>query len=197
MLGTPRARTNAPAFMGAWILSIFVVGAIALLVAGGSGAETGDHTSSGASSLKTVFGVLLLLLALKTWRNRPGQGEVPKTPGWMDAVDKFTSTRAAALAVGLSVINPKNLVLVLSAAGAIASSGSSSSSEIAALVLFTAIATIGVAVPVIMFFAMGERSRPALDRLKAWMVAHNALIMTIICAAIGALLIAEGVGELS
>lgn len=197
MLGTPRARINAPAFTAAWMASILVVGGIAILVASGSGAETGDHTSSGASTLKVVFGVLLLLLALKTWRSRPGPGEQAKTPGWMNAVDKFTASRAAALAVGLSVINPKNLVLVISAAGAIASTGGSTAEQFGELLLFTLIATIGVGVPVILYFAMGERSKAPLDRLKVWMVTRNAVIMTVICALIGALLIAEGTGELS
>lgn len=197
MLGTPRARTNAPAFMAAWIASILVVGGIAIAVANGSGAETGDQTSSGASTVKIVFGVLLVILGAKQWRGRPGAGQPPKTPGWMNAVDKFTAARAAALAVGLSVINPKNLVLVISAAGAIASTGDEAAAMAGDLVLFTLIATIGVGVPVILYFAMGERSAPILDGLKAWMIRHNALIMTVICAAIGALLIIEGTGELS
>lgn len=196
MLGTPRARVNAPAFAAAWMLSIFVVGAIAIAIAGGTGAVTEDQTSNGASTLKVVFGVLLLLLAVKTWRKRPAAGEPAKTPGWMNAVDKFTAARAAALAAGLSVINPKNLVLVISAAGAIASMGDSAAAKAGELLVFTLIATIGVGVPVILYFVMGERSQPPLDRLKTWMIGHNAVIMTVICALIGAALIAQGTGEL-
>lgn len=183
--------------MAAWMVSVFVVGGVAILAAGGSGAESGDHTSSGASTLKVVFGVLLLVLALKQWRGRPKAGEDARTPGWMNAVDRFNAMRAAALAVGLSVINPKNLVLVISAAGAIASTSSAAATKLLDLLFFTVIATIGVGVPVVLFFVMGERSEPLLDRLKTWMIAHNAVIMTVICALIGALLIAEGVGELN
>ena len=39
MLGTPRARSNGPAFILGWLIGLTVVGTIVLLVASGAGAE--------------------------------------------------------------------------------------------------------------------------------------------------------------
>lgn len=193
MLSSARARTNSLAFLGAWVASILVLGYVAIFVVGASGA--GDSQSSGRDGLRIVFGVILLLLAARQWRSRPREGQPAKTPGWLDAVDAISAARSAALALALAVINPKNLILVLSASTAIAAADASSGAELGALVLFTVIASIGVGTPVALYFALGERSAPALARLKQWMTANNAAIMTVILAIIGLALLTQGVGS--
>ena len=56
---------------------------------------------------------------------------------------------------------------------------------------------VGVAAPVVIYFALGDRSGPILDRLKQWMAAHNAVIMAVLCLVIGAKLIGDGIAGLS
>ena len=192
MLGTPRAQVNGPVFAAAWVLSILAVGLIALAVSSGAGAGDSGSGSQGVGVLKIILGAVLVAVAFRQWSGRPRAGEAPKVPGWMNAVDKFTAKRAAALAFALSVINPKNLVLVLGAGAVIAASGEPFGEQLIALVLFSAVATIGVGTPLAIYFAMGERSAPVLARLKDWMIRHNAVLMTVICLALGALLLVEG-----
>lgn len=192
MLGTPRAKANSLAFAAAWVVCIFGLGAIALAVSGGTGAAGESGTEGGVVIWKVVFGAALVLIGLRYWRSRPTGDERPKPPKWMSTVDRFNARRAAALAFALSVLNPKNLVLVLSAAAAISGAGIDSANELLALAFFTLIATGGVATPIAIYFALGERSAPLLARLKDWMTANNALIMCVICLLLGAFLIAEG-----
>src|SRR4051794_30868348 len=75
MLGTPRARTNGPAFAIGWVLGLVVVSGIVLAVAGGS-----DEPKSGASTtvdvVKLLLGLVFLLMAVKQWRGRPRPGQV-------------------------------------------------------------------------------------------------------------------------
>jgi peptidoglycan/LPS O-acetylase OafA/YrhL len=59
-----------------------------------------------------------------------------------------------------------------------------------------AIATLGVGVPVAMYFVMGERSKDLLDDLKRWMANNNGAIMAAICAVIGAKLIGDAISGL-
>lgn len=47
------------------------------------------------------------------------------------------------------------------------------------------IATLGVGIPVGIYFALGERSARLLAGLKDWMSEHNAVIMTVLCFIIG------------
>lgn len=192
MLGTPRAKTNSLAFAGAWIASILIVGGAALAISSGAGGAGATTTESGTVVWKVVAGILLVAIGLRYWRKRPREGEALEVPKWMAAVDRFKAARAAALAVALSVVNPKNLVLVLGSAAAISDAALSTSDELLALAIFTAIATIGVATPIAIYFAMGERSAPVLARIKDWMIAKNSIVMLVICGLLGAYLIAEG-----
>ena len=57
--------------------------------------------------------------------------------------------------------------------------------------------TLGVAAPVVIYFALGQRARRILDELKAWMGAHNAAIMAVLCLVIGAKLIGDGISGLA
>ena len=51
--------------------------------------------------------------------------------------------------------------------------------------------------PVVIYFAMGERSQKLLAGLKDWMTAHNAVIMTALCLIIAAKLIGGGISALA
>lgn len=193
MLGSPRGRANGPAFVVGWVVSILALGGIVLAVAGGAGADDSVH---GPAYLKLGLGVLLLLIALRQWRGRPKEGEQSERPKWMAAIDSFTAARSAALAFALAVINPKNLVLVVGAAVAIAQTGAATGDQVVALAVFTLVATLGVGTPVAMYFVMGERSKDLLDDLKRWMAHNNGAIMAVICLLIGAKLIGDAISGL-
>ncbi len=66
-----------------------------------------------------------------------------------------------------------------------------------AYLAFAVIATLGVGIPVVIYFAMGKRSAGILDRLKDWMAQHNAVIMSILCLIIGAKLIGDAISALT
>jgi len=124
MLATPRGRVNGPAFLAGWVVGLAVVGTVVLLVASGGDASQAGAPADWVSVLKLVLGVLLLGLAVRQWRGRPRGDQMPELPGWMKTVDTFTPTRAAGIAVALSAVNPKNLILTVGAAAAIAQTGS-------------------------------------------------------------------------
>jgi Sap, sulfolipid-1-addressing protein len=66
-----------------------------------------------------------------------------------------------------------------------------------AYAVFAIIGTIGVAVPVVMYFALGDRAPALLDKLKTWMGHHNAVIMAVLCLVIGVKIIGTGIGVLT
>jgi len=119
MLATPRARTNGPALLVGWVFGLAAVGVVGLVVANAAGASDNGAASDGANTTQIVLGAVLIVLALRQWRKRPKAGEEPEMPKWMTAVDHFTPVKAAGMGVGLSAVNPKNLILALSAAGTI------------------------------------------------------------------------------
>jgi threonine/homoserine/homoserine lactone efflux protein len=196
MLATPRARSNGPAFLLGWIAGLTIVGAIVLLVSGGADATGDDGPATWVGVLKLVLGALLLALALKQWRGRPRGDEAPPLPKWMQTIDAFQPPKALAMGALLSGVNPKNLLLTVAAATAIAQTGVGGGRQAIALAIFIVVGSLGVGAPVVIYFALGERSQELLDELKAWMIAHNAAIMAAILLVLGAKLIGDGLAGL-
>lgn len=197
MLVTAGGRVNGPAFLVGWIVGVAAAGTIVLLLAGGADATDEGQPAAWTDWLKLVLGVLLLLVALKQWRGRPHEGEEPVTPKWMGALDGFTPPKAAGAGIVLSAVNPKNLLLIVAGAAAIAQTGIGAGEQAVALMVFVLIASIGVATPVVIYFAMGDRSRELLDRLKNWMARNNAVIMAVLLLVIGVKLIGDAIAGFS
>ena len=59
------------------------------------------------------------------------------------------------------------------------------------------IGCLGVATPVVIALAMGDRSRPLLDGIQSWMARNNTVIMVVILALIGVKLIGDAISGLS
>jgi threonine/homoserine/homoserine lactone efflux protein len=191
MLGTPRARSNGPAFVAGWITGLAVVGAVVLLVSSGADASQSGQPAEWVAWLKLVLGLLLLLVAVKQWRGRPRDAGAVELPNWMRAIDSFAPPKAAGLAVLLAAVNPKNLLLTVGAGAAIAQTGASAGDQAIALAVFVVVGTLGPGAPVALYFALGERSRQPLEELRRWMSGHNAAIMAVLCLIIGAKLLGD------
>jgi threonine/homoserine/homoserine lactone efflux protein len=197
MLVTARGRMNGPAFLLGWWVGVALVGTIVLVVAQGADATEGGEPATWVSVLELVLGVLLLLVAVKQWRGRPQGGAEPETPKWMMALDGFEPPKAVGAGVILSAVNPKNLLLIVAGAVAIAQTGIPGSEQAVALVVFILIASIGVASPVVIYFALGERAGPLLERLKNWLAQNNAVIMAVLLLLLGVKLIGDAIAGLS
>ena len=197
MLLTPRARVNGPLFVAGWLLGLAVVGIIVLAIAHPSGAGTNGKPATGVSLLKLLAGLLLVLAAFREWRGRPHSGDQARLPKWMGALDAFGPVKAAGAGAILSGLNPKNLILAVSAAAAIAGTGISAGKEAGAYAVFALVGTIGVAAPVVLYFALGDRSRRMLDELRGWMGRNNAVIMAVLFLVIGVKLIGDAISGFS
>lgn len=197
MLVGARGRANGPAFLLGWIVGVLAAGAIVLLVASGAGAHDDRQPATWVSWLELLVGLGLLRIALRQFRGRPHGDEEPVTPKWMGALDTFTPPKAAVAGVMLSALNPKNLLLIVAGMAAIAQTGISTGDQIGSLVAFTIVASLGVAAPVVIYFALGERSAELLDRLETWMARNNAVIMAVILTVIAAKIVGDAISGLT
>jgi hypothetical protein len=192
-----RAKVNGPVFVLGWLTGLGIVGAIVLAIAGLGRASQSGSPAAWVSWVKIVLGVLLLRVAARQFRGRPRGDEEPTMPKWMATIDKTRPAAAFGLAAVLSGANPKNLPLAVGGAAAIAGTGISGGEQAIAYLVFALIGTLGVGIPVVIYFAMGERSQKLLAGLKDWMSAHNAVIMTVLCLVIAAKLIGDGISGLT
>lgn len=198
MLITPKAKSNGFSFLLGWIVGVAVAGTICLLVIGPSATDDNDVAADWTFWLKIVLGVLLLAVAVKEWKARPtGDAEVAM-PKWMSALDGFTPLKAAGMGVLLSALNPKNLVFIIGGATAISQIPNiSSSDQVVAWVVFTLIATVGVAIPMGIYLFMGDKAAATLDGLKTWMARNNTAVMAVLLLIIGVKMIGDGITGLA
>jgi threonine/homoserine/homoserine lactone efflux protein len=198
MLGTPRARVTGTAFAVGWIVGLGIATTAVVVLASGLGAgDPGDGAARGSGGFQIALGVGLLFLALKQWRKRPAAGEDAEMPGWMNSVDHFGAAKAAGLGVVLSAVNPKNLILAMSAGAAIAQAALSDGQDVIAIAVFVAIGSVTVVGAVLVNLVAGRRAESALASVKSFMATHNSVIMAVLLLLIGAKVLGQGIAGLS
>lgn len=195
MLLSPRARSTGVGFLLGWLVGVIVAVTVFTLLAAVLPENDPDASKPIAGTIQLILGILLLLLAVRQWRSRPKRGEEPALPKWMSAIDSMTTGRGLLLGFVLAAVNPKNLLLAASAGIVIGSAGLSAGSEILAIAVFTVIAVISVAAPVIAYLVAADRMRGPLDALRGWLVHNNATVMAVLLLVIGVSVIGKGIGS--
>ena len=193
VLGTARARANGTAFALGWVLGLAGAMAAFLVVLSGI-----DHPGEGpgAAKARIAIGVVCAVAAVRKWRGRPRAGEEPKVPGWMRHLDELEVRRAFVLGVLLGAANPKNLGLVAAASTVISRAGHGAAASALEAVAFVAVGSVTVAGAVVAHALFEDPADRVLGRLKAFMLANNALIMAALFAVFAVVLLAEGIGGL-
>jgi hypothetical protein len=197
MLTTPRARANGSAFVLGWLLGLGVVGAVVLALAGSGDVGERGQPATWVSWLKLLLGVLLLVVAVQQFRDRPHQAEQVPLPRWMGAIDRFKPGQALGGGAALAGANPMNLLLAVGGAAAIDQTGIPGGQQAIAYAVFAIVGTLGVGAPLGLYFAMGKRSAELLGRLKDWMGHNNAVILSVLCLVIGMKLLGDALSGLS
>jgi hypothetical protein len=197
MLFSRRARVNGPLFLLGWVFSLAVISGAAYAMADQGDAATDETTVDAVAWGKLVFGLLFLLLAVRSWRNRTMPGSDPDTPKWMAGIDDLTAGKALGLGALLAGVNPKNLMLSLAAGAALAQLSLTTSGAVWSLVLFVVVASLTIALPVGYYLVGGASARQRLDDLKEWLILHNSAVMTVLFLVLGVDLIATALPPLT
>jgi threonine/homoserine/homoserine lactone efflux protein len=196
VLGTPKARSNGPAFAVGWVAGLVIVSVVVLLVASGASGP-GSGSSTAVNAIKLALGAVFLFMAAAQWQKRPKKGAEPSMPKWMETVDTFTPAKSAALGAALSAANPKNLALTVAAAGSIAQTGLGAGQSTVAVAVFVVIGSLTVAGPVLFYVVATDKAKGPLAAIKDFMSEHNAVIMFIVLLVLGAKLVGDGIAGLS
>jgi Sap-like sulfolipid-1-addressing protein len=197
MLATPAGPVEGMGFLAGWVIALAAGGTVLLFAASGGDASEAGSPAEWVSIVKLLLGALLLRVAVRQWRGRPRGDAQPELPAWMKGIDSFTPAKAAGMGALLAVVNPKNLLLLVGGAAAIAQTGAGAGDQAIALAVFIVIATLGVAAPIAIKFLMGERAAELLGQLHDWLARENATIMAVICLLIGVKLIGDAISALS
>jgi threonine/homoserine/homoserine lactone efflux protein len=195
MLLSPKAKGASVGFLLGWITGIVVAIVVFTLLSSVLPAQDESGSSPVRGVIKIILGALLLFLALRQWRGRPAEGEQATMPKWMSAIDSVTAGKALGLGFLLSAVNPKNLLMAISAGLIIGGAGLAVGQTVVVIVIFVLLAASTVLIPVVAYLIASERLAGPLDRLRAWLVNNNATIMAVLLLVIGVAVIGKGIGS--
>jgi hypothetical protein len=184
-----RARINGLVFVATLLLSFFVIPLVGAFVIDTATTDGSSQVSPAKGWVLVILGALLLLLAVRNFRNRHDTSE-PKAFG---AIAGMGPGAVFVLALGVGFFNPKNLAILLAAGAQAGASGQSTTQIVVALALFSVLATTPFIVAVGMRVFGGDHATERLTRLKGWLITHNRLIMAIVLAVLAAVLLAQGI----
>ncbi len=196
MLVSKGGLAKAWGFIGGWAIGTGVVLVLVGLLVSGTQDDSAGSNNALLGWIRIALGVLMLYLAWHTYQGRPKEGDAAKLPKWMEAMDTVTPVKAAGLGIVLSAVNPKNLPLLITAAGTIGQANLTGGESAATFVVFIVLACLGMLVPIGIFLAAGEKGVGILDSTRTWLVANNATIMAILFLVLGFSIFGKGLGNL-
>lgn len=191
VLLSPRATATGLAFLLGWTVGMSALVAVFTLLALLAAPGVGGSPVVGVT--KIVLGILLLVVGLLQWRNRPRKGDAPVVPRWMSALDSITVPRAALLAFLLAAVNPKHVIVALGAGVDIGASGLGPRHVMLAMGIFVLVTISTVAMPVLVHLIVGDRVRSAFESLRGWLTINGATVMGILLVVIGVANVGQGV----
>ncbi len=168
---------------------------VAVLIGVGGAKAVGDTSSGPSRTTGFVFVLLALLLlafAAKNWQNRGDTSEMAV----FSKIGDMGPKSVFVLAPGATLLNPKNLIILLSA-GQVIGSTSSGAGVLLPSLIFVLLATSPFWLATMYALWGGTSAEQRLDSLRVWLMAKNRLIMAVVLGVLGVVLLAKGLGAIT
>lgn len=195
MATSGKGRTNGTAFiLGCYVFAIAFVGGLVLLgrSSGTEDPDSGPHIT--VDIVEIVLGLLLLVLAVMSWRKRTHAG----TPKWMESLDGLTIGKAFLVGILISgPLSPKDLPLLVAAGGRISQAPLPLEEIIAVILIFGVFGVTAVAIPWLISVISPSKVEVRLTGMRNWLVSNHAVIMTVLFVILGFKLIGSGIADLA
>ena len=191
ILFSRRALANGIVFLACIIVPVFLIP-----FAGATGQDTAATNTSQRSTTQgivlLIVAAVLLGIAWLNFRARHSQS-VPKIFGKIQGMGPWA---VVLLSAGVTIANPKNLVVLLGAGSIAGKQGLSAGQLALTLAVFTLIATAPFLVMVGYLALGGTGAAQNLERWRRWLLRNNHLIMAVVLAILGLVLAAQGASAL-
>jgi hypothetical protein len=175
----------------AWSGSISVVIAALLAGLGAVFASGSDSANTAVSWILLVLGVVLLGFGVRRLLSPQGEAAPAETPRWLQAIENISYPAAFVLGI-YSATYP----MVIAAAGDILRADTTTGETAALAALFVVLGSSSVVAVAALGTFAPRRSAAFLDRMRAWVTAHNRAVITAILLVFGVFLAARGLDGL-
>jgi hypothetical protein len=185
---------------GAALAIGFIAGQTALfllvLAIGTASSPDGENHPAVVDSIEIAFGIALLVVAVYVRRHRSdlaARGPNPRTAAIRTRLANLRPLTALGTGGVLGIGNPKRIGLTIVVSAAIAAAGLESAEALGLTVLYIAVATTLVWVPVLLYIASGPQATEWLANGQRWIGQHKAPLTFYPSAVLGTVLVLDGI----
>ena len=196
ILFSEHSRRNGILYLLGWVLGLLICICAVLILPEGLDFKRGSTLAAAGAALRLVTGLVFVIAAFAVWLRRPKTGEAHPLPAWTNRIEGFSGVQALLLAIGLAVINPKNLALAFSAILSIVEAGALPRQARLALAMFVFVGSLTIAVPVFYRLVAGKQADQQLHAWKEWLVYNNSTVIFVVLLMMGTMIIGKGLGGL-
>jgi hypothetical protein len=148
-------------------------------------------TASTASLvLKSLLGVLLLVLAVRTYFGEDDP-DAPH-PKWMTALDKASPITLFGIALLLSLIQLRFVVLMMAGINSIVVVNLSASQVVISLAILILAVIWPQLLPILIYLIMGQKAQLTLNSMNNWLTRNQRIVNVIVLGLFGIILLADG-----
>jgi|GEM_PF-2709317 len=192
VLGGPQGRAGGFAFLTGWLAALGALVTVAILLVDKLG-ESGRTPTPLLHWLQLAAGLLLLVMAIRLWRKRKKNGEVPTTPKWLASLAEARPVRAFVAGASTAAANPKIIALVLTSVTSIAYLPLSAWQIAVVAILFVLLGSTPLITLVVSHATGGLATASRIRALKGFMLRHNDVILTVVLAMLGVNILGNGI----
>ena len=112
-------------------------------------------------------------------------------PRWMARINALKPVGAFVLAVALAAANSKNLLMNIAAGAILGAASLDGRDDAGVIALYTAVAASTVVLAVGYRVLRGDRAAATLERMRGWLIANNATVMSLLFLVFGVKLVGD------
>jgi len=185
ILITKRARLGSLVAAVCWVLGNALLITMTVVFAG-SIPEPRSGTDLWWEGIFTVLlGLGLVVMGVMSRRGRRNSPQPEAPPTWVNSVDHLSPGGAGLVTFSNATTSPKNLALAIAAGRIISRSGLSVTAMTSAAILYVAVASLSIVIPVVLYFVGGDRSVAMLKSWRDSVTEHAAAVMEITLLVLG------------
>jgi hypothetical protein len=196
VIRSDRPRTNGVAFLGGFLLGTTIACGVGLVL-GQAAVERLDSHGTVEEVLTLLLGVALLVVGLQTRHaSPPPESEGSRASAILTGLGHVRPAAAFSLAGLLGFGGPKRLVLTVLAMAAVSGASLGDVEDLTLVVVYIAVATVLVTVPVGIVIIAGARAAVILERGQSWLTTHATALRVWLSLGIGAALVVDALVRL-
>lgn len=183
ILSRKHARRNSLIFLAGYTVTLTALGIIGVLVfhVGSSG-----RTSKVDGYIDLALGILCLLAISLSIRK-------PKKEKTTKVESDLRASRAFSLGSLAMIVNTSTFIIYISGLHAISAAKLEPFNDVVALALLTLFTLTSLLIPIIIYFALPEKSEKVLASLRVWLTKHSRVIGIVVLLIIGVYLVIKGI----